>query len=650
MAKSAVINFQILGDSKSAEQALKNTTAAAEKTGTTVKAAGESAGTMKDHLLSLVPGGQQAAGALTKLGTAGSDAGSIFKGALTAGPAAAGAAIAGMAVQGVQKFADLTLAVQRYKNVTGASTEEASKMIGVAKELGVDTDTLSGAMFKLGANVQAQPQKFKDLGIEIAHNKDGTVNLVGTLENASKAYQATTDATQKDAIAKALGGKAGAALIPILKAGSDALDQYANSATKVTDADLKTGAEFRQSMRDLKQSVDTLEIDMAKGLVPTLSATAEGLNSVVRAADAVTKPLGGISGVMDKIKFVNPAALIGDTVDKFEQLFGSTKKAKASTEEMTAAQSKGVEVTKDMSEAELNAATSAKDEADAEKEVADAAHAAGAELEKRWEATNKLLDAQAGAIDSDLAFRKAEQGLADANQTVTDKQTALNDAIKQHGANSAEAKAATDDLAKAQQDAVGAVISDAEAFVKLKDDQAAANGETLTAQQNHDLLRQRLQDVANALGPNSPLRSQLLGYINDLKAVPSQIVTDVETVYHVQGTPGPSGGPAGGVRVRASGGEVGAGDYLVADTPGDPHGTGELLHLEPGSRGHVTNAAATKRLMQGAPGGARAVHMTVTANHYWNVGVLDKTVVPLIDARIEQATNQIVRALATATA
>jgi hypothetical protein len=192
------------------------------------------------------------------------------------------------------------------------------------------------------------------------------------------------------------------------------------------------------------------------------------------------------------------------------------------------------------------------------------------------------------------------------------------------------------------------VVSDAEAFVKLKDDQAAANGETFTAQQNHDLLRQRLQDVANALGPTSPLRAQLQGYIQDLKNVPSHVTTDVETIFHVQGTPGPSGGPVGGVRVRASGGEVGAGDYLVADAPGDPRGTGELLHLEPGSRGHVSNAAATRRLLQGGSEGGRRATVIVHAVHNWHVGVLDTSVVPLIDARIDQAMNDLSRAVSTA--
>jgi hypothetical protein len=393
MSKSAVINFQILGDSKSGEQALQRTTAAADKVEPSAKIAGDALGSVKDKLLGMVPGGQAAEGALKQMSTAGGEVGSVFKGAVVGGAAAAGVAIADLAVQGVSKFSSLTGEVTKFKNVSGASAEEASKFIAVAKGYGTDVDVLSGAVFKMGANVEAQPQKFKDLGIEIAHNKDGTVDLVGTLENASKAYMATTDATQKDAIAKQIGGKAGQQLIPILKGGSAAIKEFGDAAAHrgliFTDSDLKQGAEFRKSMRDLTQAATGLEIKLGKGLVPTITDTTKSVTGLIDGANSLSSgPLGKLKGLFTEVvRAVNPLAggmellrghfrsAVDDTIPfghSLDNLVFGHKKAKAATEDhaasldqLNAATSAGVDVTDNMSGKDVDLAVEEKKVADA---------------------------------------------------------------------------------------------------------------------------------------------------------------------------------------------------------------------------------------------------------------------------------------------
>ena len=207
---------------------------------------------------------------------------------LAKGKAAAlglGGTLLAVGAMGVKAYADLAGQVRSYVRVAGGSTQQASEQVAVFKSLGVDTDTAAASMFKMSRNVVKNADTLSALGVEIAHNKDGTVDLTGTLENASAAYKATNDQLAKNAIAYQLAGRGGAALLPILAVGRDRIRQIKEEAAKrgeiITDADAKKAIAFSRAMHDLGDSAKGLEVQLGRALVPAITATAHGLEATI---------------------------------------------------------------------------------------------------------------------------------------------------------------------------------------------------------------------------------------------------------------------------------------------------------------------------------------------------------------------------------
>lgn len=133
-------------------------------------------------------------------------------------------------------------------------------------------------------------------------------------------------------------------------------------------------------------------------------------------------------------------------------------------------------------------------------------------LEDQRKALKDLADAEQDMLDATLASFNAELAAKKAHDDTTEAVKAL-------------ANAKGKELGPALDEAKSKVLAEAAAMVQLKDDQAKANGETLTAAERQDIIRQKLEEVAAGLSPNSPLRKELESYIGRLKDVPTSVST-----------------------------------------------------------------------------------------------------------------------------
>lgn len=394
----------VAGEDRGASTVLNNVASKSDHLAARQDVLASSFGKAKTELLSLVPGGQQAASALDKVKGSSEGTGLSMSSALAGGVAVAGAAIATMTVKGVQQYSALTGEVRKYQNVTGASAQEASKMIAVTKALGVDTEALTTGMFRSGAQIAKNADQFTAAGVAIAHNKNGTVDLTGTLKNAAAAYQRSADATERDNIAKLLGGKRGQELIPILKATSSEIDGIAKAAQDrgeiITQADVDAGVEYRKSMRELDESVKGIEMSLAKGLVPALTSTAEGLTTVIDLANKIHVP----DALLKISQAANPFAVYGAAKKDFEEWRGGHEKAAAAANDQNAA------------EAGLAGTTKAE---------AASFDAAGAALKRQTENTKSAADAMESMKSTTMGVANAQRGLQDANQGVADATSGL---------------------------------------------------------------------------------------------------------------------------------------------------------------------------------------------------------------------------------
>src|SRR5688572_20496929 len=254
-AKSVI--FRLLGDSKSAEGAFKRVQKSATETQSRMDkfrskavAVGESFGGM----------GGQLAEALTSP---------------KAAIAAVGAALITFGQRGVDAFVNMGQAALQLQRTTGATAEDASGLVAVADDLGIQADTVATSMMRLGRTVATGGDALKKYGIEVAHNADGTTNMTETLLNVADAFQSTGDPAQP-ALGISVKNRS-----TILDKGPEELegmfDKAANTNQILSQEDIDDAEEFRLSMDELGDSVSMVARAAGEALVPALTAIANAV-------------------------------------------------------------------------------------------------------------------------------------------------------------------------------------------------------------------------------------------------------------------------------------------------------------------------------------------------------------------------------------
>lgn len=544
MAGDRELRIRIVGDSTSGEKALLKTAAAADKVAPKATIASKALADVKTQVLSLIPGGNAANTALTKMSAGAAETGGAMSGALAGGVAAAGVALAGMTVQGVQQYVALASAGRAYQRVVGGTAESASAMVVAFRSLGVDQDAAAKGMFKLSREVESGNAALGAYGVQVAHNKNGTTDLQGTLLNVVDAYNATDDAAKRNAIAFAAFGRAGLNLAPILAKGRDGLKELWQAAADhgeiMSQDDFNKAKEFKLATHDLGEAVKGFEIELAKGLVPALTTATDELAGFIDAANKATKPLGGISGAIGGVlgsaqQFLGVRPIMdalhgdfgkvaGDTVGlgaAIDVAHGHYRQALGNIIPMLGEHKKATKdtatETKALGDAEAEAATHADGFAKATEDLTKSqrslqtAHRS-TESAQRSESSaredlNKLL--AAGKVNADDVER-AEKGVASAARSTADAQKA--EAASTKGVATAqqslaEAQANLDkvkggsnprDIKKAELDLAASKRAQERAILGLADaNDKAAQSQGIGVQSSGDLLKNNL-DLADA--------------------------------------------------------------------------------------------------------------------------------------------------------
>lgn len=431
---------------------------------------------------------------LDKLGLSSIDTGTAMKVALAGGATAAGVALVKFGKDGVEAFSNATLQVTNFRRVAGGTAEDSSRLVAAMNTLHVDVEAGAKAFGILSKNIENTPKKLEEIGIAVAHNKNGTADLAGTLLNVSDAYNATADAAQKNVIALTAFGKGGLALAPILAKGRAGLKELYAEAAKhheiFSEKDLQNGVKFRLATTELSQAFHGLEIEAGQRLVPALTDSAVELTHLIEAGDKFAQSRLGsaLAGIGDVV--LNRA---GPALGNFRTAITGASSDTTKVGEAASGAAYGFDT---MANAEADAATKAKDLADAQ------------------EAANKqMLAAPGNALAYDQALLSLQGDIA----SQTDLQKAYNDAVKQYGANSAEAKAAALQLAQGQDTLKGDILGAAAAYAQLTVPQGTA------AQQAHAEI-----DALGQMEQKFPALTPIIeGYIAELAKIPGAINTNV---------------------------------------------------------------------------------------------------------------------------
>lgn len=237
-----------------------------------------------------------AAGDLQSFGAKLSGTADLFGAALPAAVVVGGVAIGAFAAKATADFQNLAQETLHFQQVAGGTAEEASRWVQTADDFGVSTEQLSGAMGKFEVSIGKSPEKLAALGVEIAHTKDGGVDLTGTFFNVIDAYNATSDETQKATIAQAAFGKQWQGLVKLLDAGSESVRsdfKSINDAQIFDQKDLQASEDFRLAMDDLSDKLQGLELTIGGAVVPELTRMADALGTVYD----ISQKVSGSSGM-----------------------------------------------------------------------------------------------------------------------------------------------------------------------------------------------------------------------------------------------------------------------------------------------------------------------------------------------------------------
>jgi hypothetical protein len=207
---------------------------------------------------------------------------SIQANAATFATAAAGA-IATFAAQGVTAFQDLALSADKFAGATGLAVEEASRLLEVTGDLGIDAGTVETGIGKMNTVLGKSPDLFEELGIQVEYANDGTVNANETFLNVIDRLNKIKDPATKAKIATQILGKGWRDMSQLINMGAD--DLRASLAT-VSDAKVISPEEaakakkFRDNMNDLKDTIEDLSLQIGEVLVPAIADAVENLNKL----------------------------------------------------------------------------------------------------------------------------------------------------------------------------------------------------------------------------------------------------------------------------------------------------------------------------------------------------------------------------------
>ena len=275
----------------------------------------------------------KADGAVNKLKTAGSGLGTILQDNLANAAVAAGAALLAFGVKSVQAFQDTALAAGQFSDATGLAVDEASRLIEVAGDIGIEAGTVETALGKMNKTLGASPQLFTDLGVEIAKTNTGATDVNGTFLNVVDRLNAIEDPAERARVASQLLGKGWQGMAELIGQGSSALKASlagVADAQVIDEDELAKARKFRDSMDELNDKLQAVMMTVGESLVPALSDAAETIGTVTdafQAASGAAEDLTGTDLAGWAKKLTSPVDVATSAMDSFTDAIGSNVSA-----------------------------------------------------------------------------------------------------------------------------------------------------------------------------------------------------------------------------------------------------------------------------------------------------------------------------------
>lgn len=234
---------------------------------------------------------QQADGAMGKLKAGASGLGGILKQNLAAAATAAGGALVTFGIQAVNAFQDAALEAGRFADATGIAVEDASRLMEVAGDLGIETSTLEGAFLRF--NKAAGDGKLDEFTDQLVRGKDGAIDAYQSFVNIAPAIGAIADPTERARKAQEVFGRSYGQIAELMEMSAEdvraALDDVSD-AKVIDEQELQRARRFRAAMDDLKDTLEDVQLTVGERLGPQLTTMAGVIGKIGDALGALPDP------------------------------------------------------------------------------------------------------------------------------------------------------------------------------------------------------------------------------------------------------------------------------------------------------------------------------------------------------------------------
>jgi hypothetical protein len=190
----------------------------------------------------------------------------------------AGSAIAGFAIKAVGDFQDLAIAAGKFSDATGLTVEDASKFMEAAGDIGIPVEKLEIAIGKLNKTIGADPDKVRDLGVDLVYLKDGSLDVNETFLNTIQRIKDIKDPAEKAKVATQLLGRSWQDMAELIELGADDLKASLDSVddSKIIDKEeVDKAKNYRAAMDNLRDSFEKMAIQLGERLIPKVAELLE---------------------------------------------------------------------------------------------------------------------------------------------------------------------------------------------------------------------------------------------------------------------------------------------------------------------------------------------------------------------------------------
>lgn len=220
---------------------------------------------------------------------------------------AAEAAVAAMVDSSLENMARLADVSQS----TGVTTEALSALEYAAKQSGVSTESLDGALSKMAKSMEKAAAQgasgsnaYRTLGIAVTDAHGKLRPTADVLEDLAKKFASFKDGPEKTALAMQIFGRSGAEMVPLLNRGKEGIAELVDEAKRlgqVIDSDTAEAAKrFEESMNRLGASARGAVNQITASLLPQLQYLMDQLSEGTQDASGHFKDFLNVVGVAGK--------------------------------------------------------------------------------------------------------------------------------------------------------------------------------------------------------------------------------------------------------------------------------------------------------------------------------------------------------------